>query len=141
MKDAIEDEDRSKNIMVFGLAEDDGEQLDDKVSNVFMSLGEKPRSAAVRVGRRSEEGTGCRPVKVVLASSTAVRQLLLKARLLRRVEQLKAVYLCPDRSPQERECQRKLVLELKEKSNKQVDQHHYIKGGKVMSVAKTAING
>ena len=100
-------------------------------------MGEKPRSAAVRVGRRSGEGTGCRPVKVVLASSTAVRQLLLKAKHLRQVQQLKTVYLCPDRSPQEREFQRQLVLELKEKSRKQLDHHHYIKGGKVMSEAKT----
>ena len=93
VKDVIKNEDRSKNLMVFGLAEEDGEQLDGKLSSVFMELGEKPRVEAVRIGRRPEAGTACRsvkvtlvkvtPVKVTLASSTAVQQIMSKARTLK----------------------------------------------------------
>ncbi len=136
VKDVFEDDDRSKNIMVFGLTEEDGEQLDDRISSVFLELGEKPRSTAVRIGRRPGEATGCRPVKVALDSSTAVRQLLIKAKQLRQVASLKSVYLCPDRRPEERALQRELINELKKKSSEQTDHHHYIKGGKVVSEKK-----
>ena len=137
VKDVFEDEDRSKNIMVFGLAEEDGEQLEDTIISVFSELGEKPKCPAVRVGKSPVAGIGCRPVKVTLASSTAVRQLLMKARLLRQVERLKSVYLCPDRSPEERASRRQLILDLKKKTSEQPEHRHYIKCGKVVSEPKT----
>ena len=113
------------------------EQLDSKVGNLFLELGEKPRSTAVRVGKRSVAATGCRPVKVTLASSTAVRQLLINAKQLRQVVKLKSVYLSPDRTPEERVLQRELIKELKTKNSEQSDHHHYIKGGKIVSEKKT----
>ena len=137
LKDVIKDEDRSKNLMVFGLAEEEGEQLDDKVSRVFMELGEKPRVAAVRVGKLPETGTGSRPVKVTLASSTAVQQIMFKARHLRQVERLKMVYVSPDRSPAERSARRLLVVERKKRAEREPQRNHYIKGGEVCSVDKT----
>lgn len=138
VQDVIKDGDRSKNLLVFGLAEKDGEQLDEMISDVFMELGEKPRVAAIRLGRKSPGvGTSCRPVKVTLASSTAVRQILTKTRNLRQLERLKAVYVSPDRSPVERAARRQLVLELKKKIAEQSDRKHYIKGGKVCSEDKT----
>ena len=133
VKDVIEDEDRSKNIMVFGLAEDDGEQLDERISGIFLELGEKPRVAAMRVGKRPEAGGASRPVKVTLTSSTAVRQILTKTRNLRQLERLKSVYVTPDRSPAERTARRLLVAELKMKISEQPRRSHYIKGGKVCS--------
>ena len=137
LKDVIKDEDRSKNLMVFGLAEEVGEQLDDKVSRVFMELGEKPRVTAVRVGKLPETGTSSRPVKVTLASSTAVQQIMFKARHLRQVERLKMVYVSPDRSPAERSARRLLVVERKKRAEREPQRSHYIKGGEVCSVDKT----
>lgn len=138
VQDVIKDGDRSKNLLVFGLAEKDGEQLDEMISDVFMELGEKPRVAAIRLGRKGPGvGTSCRPVKVTLASSTAVRQILTKTRNLRQLERLKAVYVSPDRSPVERAARRQLVLELKKKIAEQSDRKHYIKNGKVCSEDKT----
>ena len=137
VQDAIKEEDRNKNLMVFGLAEEDGEKLDKKISDVFMELGEKPRVAAIRVGRSPGVGTSCRPIKVTLASSTEVRQILAKSSNLRQMERLKAVYVSPDRSPVERAARRQLVLELKKKTAEQTDHKHYIKGGKVCSEDKT----
>ena len=49
VREVFEDEDRSKNIMVFGLVEEAGEKLDDKISGIFLELEEKPRSEAVRL--------------------------------------------------------------------------------------------
>ena len=137
VKDVIKDEDRSKNLMVFGLADEDGEQLDGKLSSVFMELGEKPRVEAVRIGRRSEAGTGCRPVKVTLASSTAVQQIMSKARTLKQLEKWKSVYVSPDRSPAERSARRLLVEERKKRTAEEPGRNHFIKGGKVCSVDKT----
>ena len=135
VKDVIKEEDRSKSLMVFGLAEEEGEQLDDKISSVFLELGEKPRVAAVRLGKRPEAGS--RPVKVTLASSTAVQQIMSKARHLRQVERLKAVYVSPDRSPAERSARRLLVEERKKRAEDEPGRNHFIKGGKVCSVEKT----
>ena len=137
MKDIIKDEDRSKNLMVFGLTEEDGEQLNEKICDVFVEIGEKPQLAAVRIGRRPEGGTGCRPVKVTLTSSTAVQQILTRARLLKQQERLKDVYVSPDRSPEERSARRLLVEERKKKAAEEPERKHFIKGGKVCSVDKT----
>ena len=139
VKDVITNEDRSKNLMVFGLAEEDGEQLDEKISNVFLEIGEKPQLAAVRLRRRSEEknGTLCRPVKVTLSSSTAVQQILSRARLLKQTEKLKMVYVSPDRTPEERSARRLLVEERKTKQREDTTRNFFIKGGKVCSESNT----
>ena len=42
VKDVVAEEDRSRNLMIFGLAEDKEEQLHDKVGNVLLEIGEKP---------------------------------------------------------------------------------------------------
>jgi len=137
VKDVIKDEDRSKNLMVFGLTEEDGEQLNEKICDVFVEIGEKPQLVAVRIGRRQEGGTGCRPVKVTLTSSTAVQQILTRARLLKQQERLKDVYVSPDRSPEERSARRLLVEERKKRAEDEPGRNHFIKGGKVCSVEKT----
>ena len=64
--------------------------VNEKIGNVFVELGEKLRLAAVRIGRRPEVDTACRPVKVTLPSSTAVQQILTRARLLKQQERLKS---------------------------------------------------
>ena len=51
VKSAIAEEDRTKNIMIFGLQEDKGEKLESKINGVFQELGEKPKLTASRVGR------------------------------------------------------------------------------------------
>ena len=133
----MKDEDRSKNVMVFGLVEEDGEQLNEKVSDVFVEIGEKPPLAAIRIGKRPEAGTSCRPVKVTLPSSTAVQQILSRAKLLKQQERLKSVYVSPDRSSAERSARRLLVDERKKRAEEEPERVHFIKGGKVCSVDKT----
>ena len=142
VKDAIVDDDRSKNIIVFGLDEEDGECLQERITDVLQELGEKPRADATRFGRMDKDREGKfmpRPVKVTVANSTSARQILLKSKNLRMVQRFKSVYLSPDRSSEERATQKKLVSELKKLIKEQPGLYHYIRGGTVCSTAKSAV--
>lgn len=144
VQDAIVDEDRSRNFMVFGLKEEDGERVNEKISDMLQELGVKPRVEAVRVGRRSsgtDPGIVSRPVKVKVASSTTVRQILMKAKDLRQITKFTSVYVCPDRTLDERAAQKKLILDLKRISKEQPGLHHFIRGGKLCSTEKTGGGG
>ena len=56
LKEVIKEEDRSRNIMVFGLAEKENELLCDEVSEVFQAVGERPSIVEVsRVGVKKTE--------------------------------------------------------------------------------------
>ena len=50
VKNAIEEDDRSKNLIVFGLDESEDERIDSKVSALLLEIGEKPRVSASRIG-------------------------------------------------------------------------------------------
>ena len=81
MKNVIEEEKRSKNLIVFGLDESKDERIDGKVSALFLQIGEKPRVSVSRIGMKKTD-TVCnhvRPVKVALTNSTATRQILTKS--------------------------------------------------------------
>ena len=137
-KDVVEEEDRSRNLMVFGLREEpDEERLTDKVCQLFQQLGEKPRVEATRVGNRA---TGkSRPVKVTLSSSTIAHQILRKASNLRNVEHLKSGFISQDRTVEQRTVHRELVLDLKKRSAREPDKRHFIRAGKVCSTFKLGI--
>ena len=107
VQEAVIDDDRSKNVVVFGLAEEDSENLDGKIVSLFEEIEEKPSFEAVRVGKVSEDQI--RPVKVSLRNCETVRQLLLKAKELKTITAYRKVYISPDRSPEERIKHRQLV--------------------------------
>ena len=67
VQSVVNEEDRSKNLLIFGLSELSGEQLGERVDSVFQALGEKPRSEAVRMGKTSAGRGKPRPVKVTLS--------------------------------------------------------------------------
>ena len=134
VKSAIREDDRSKNVMIFGLAETENEQISNKVADLFDELGENTRVSASRVGvKKSGSTPGHRPVKCTLTSSTAVHQILLESRQLKLLDTYKSVFICPDRTPEERAARRALVAELKAANTKQPNHKHYIKYGKVHS--------
>ena len=109
----VEEEDRSKNLMLFGLKEELNETLLNKVGEVFVSVGEKPSFLALRVGKKS--ASKARPVKVTLTGNSSVNQILMKARRLRTVEAYKSVFLSPDRSPDAAYLAQTINLRLKAK--------------------------
>ena len=90
-----------------------------------------------RVGTKREEAT--RPVKFSLSSSDMVTQVLRKARLLRSKEGYKPVYICPDRTVEERMAYRKLTEALIEKRKAGPDKLYIIKNNKIVSSAKDSL--
>ena len=132
-KTIVEEEDRSKHVMVFGLPESSTEPLADVATEIFQELGEKPKVVSVcRLG--SVKPGIVRPVKVALRSHSDCSQVLWKSRNLRMVDKYKNVFLAPDRSPDEREKHKELVNKLKEKRLKEPQKRHYIRSGNICSV-------
>ena len=139
VKSALKEEDRSRNLVVFGLVEEEKELLENVVGELLSDLGEKPRVSASRIGVKSNESltkSVCRPVKLTLSNSSVAHQILLKAKTLKDTPKYKSVYICPDRSPEERAARRALVTKLKEANVKQPGMTHFIRNGKVHSVEK-----
>ncbi len=74
MRDVVSEEDRSKNMVIFGLVDENGEEITEKVSQLFQILGEKPNLEAHRIGLKSKKNP--RPVKVSVSDSNIVLQIL-----------------------------------------------------------------
>ena len=70
VKSVVTEEDRSKNLIVYGLKEEQDELLPEAISEILSEIGEKPRFDVVRIGVK-RPGPSTRPVKVSLPSSTA----------------------------------------------------------------------
>ena len=60
----------------------------------------------------------------------------MKAKQLKQIDRLKSVFICPDRSVEERAVQKQLVLDLKKTTAEQPDLQHFIRDGKIYSVEK-----
>ena len=133
VREAVKEEDRSRNVMVFGLEEESGEDLEEKIAGVMGDLGEKPQLLSCkRLGAAASETK--KPVKVTLRSSDAVRQVLSNASKLKKVPERKSVYLCPDRTPEEREFYSKLNLEMKQKIKQNPQQYFFIRNRTICQV-------
>ena len=137
VRDIVEEEDRSRSLMVFGLAEKSDAQLCDQVSQVFEEIGEKPRIEASRLGNLDSCKSGkARPVKVTLHNAATVNVILRKAKILSQSARYSSVFIAADRSPAQRAKYRQLVLEVKEKNKTEPKMRHFIRQGKVCSVLK-----
>ena len=125
----MSDEDRSRNVIIFGLNETDEENLTERVDRdeLFQQISLKPRYEAVRLGRKLAEKT--RPVRILLANSSILHQLFSKSNELRLSQQHKTVFIAPDRSSEEQARNHQLVLELKQKSREDLNKRYYIRSG------------
>jgi hypothetical protein len=100
VKDIVED--RSRNVIIFGLNESAGENLHAKVKEVFEELDEKPFFKAERVGNNITD----RPVKATMDSSLVVSNLPKKSKDLKSTD-FSNVCLKPDRTVEQRKKHRK----------------------------------
>ena len=130
VQEAVTDEDRSRNIVVFGLTDEATEDLDSKISSLFSDIEEKPSFEAVRIGEQLEETN--RPVKISLRNSETVHRILQKAKNLRKTATHKTVYVQPDRSPEERAKHRELVTEMRRRAREDPDNYYYIHSGSIL---------
>ena len=136
VKSVSEKEDRCKNVMIYGLEESPGEQLQDKVCQILSEIEEKPLIRdCCRVGFKKENNK--RPIKFSLSSSDMVSQILRKAKILRTKEGYRHVYISPDRTVDERRAFKKLWEQLQQKRKSETDKVHFIRNNKIVSLNKT----
>ena len=135
VKSAVSEEDRSRNIMIFGKEDAEDEDLSQTVSEIFEDLGEKPqliefrRVGTVKTGR-------CRPIKVKLSSNEAVAHVLRRSRALKCSVKNQSTYIVADRNREERDSFKKLVDQMKLKMEREPEMYHFIKEGQISSVKR-----
>ena len=133
VKKVVQDEESSKNVILFGVQESDHEEVESVVSRLFARIGEKPHvSECLRLGKKSDDGPP-RPIKVSLRSSETAMQLRFNRRCLKEDPETKRVYISPDRSREERELRKGLVKEMRERMRSDPSKYHYISGREVVS--------
>ena len=137
VKTVVAEEDRSRNLLVFGLPDDEEEQLEERISEVLETVGQKPKIEVERLGKK-KTSTSTRPVKVRLSSSLIVHQILDNARKLRLSAKFKTVFLSPDRSIEERKVRKELITDMKAKALAEPDKKFYIKEGQIYSFNRNA---
>ena len=74
-QNVVQEEDRSRNLMIFGLPEENSEDLNATVSKIFTEIGDRPRIDACRLGKKIPANSA-RPAKVTATSSAVVAQIL-----------------------------------------------------------------
>jgi hypothetical protein len=141
VKNVTESEDRSRNVVVFGLPEEQEENLDSKVNLLLEQLDEKPLvTDCRRIGQKSQHKPGAgvsRPIRFKVKSSETVYQILRKAKQLMNTEGNKRVFISPDRTIEERVSRQKLVKVLKEKRSADPNKHFIIRKGEVVCLSET----
>ncbi len=135
VRSAVEDEDRSRNFVIFRKKEDTDEDVSRTVAGILDDINEKPMIVECRRIGKIEHGKD-RPIKVKLTSSDAVSHVLSKAKYLKKSSGNKGTFLAPDRSPEERKVHSTLVGQLKTEMKTNPDRYHFIRGGQIISVEK-----
>ena len=101
MKSAVDRDDRKKNVIIYGVSETEGEVVANKVEEVLSQLNEKSMiKDCCRIGFKKPEAV--RPIKFTVNSSDMAMQILHKSFVLRSKEDFRSVYVCPDRTDEER---------------------------------------
>jgi hypothetical protein len=125
-------EEMSKNAIVYGLVETEHEKLLEKVEEVLAEIGEKPKlTNCTRVGTKREKVV--RPVKITLNSVDHVNQILRNAKLLHTKVGYSGIYICPDRSVEQRKADKRLWEQLKAKRKQEPGKDHRIRNGGIVS--------
>jgi len=138
VKSAVVEEDKSKNVMIFGKEELPDEDVSATVIEIFQDANVKPRVVeCLRVGSLGKIGKP-RPIKVKLYSADAVFNILSSAKKLKSSSRNSGTYIAPDRTLEEQATHKKLVEKMKVLMTKDSSKYHYIKGGAIRSVLKTA---
>ena len=127
-------EDRSCNLMIFGLPEESGQKkVEDSVRGVMDSLNEKPViSKCSRVGSTAEGKV--RPVVVSLNSRETLISLLKKARELKTTTAYSQVFLETDRTLAQRVERKRTLKTLSELRRSQPEARFVIRGGAIQCV-------
>ena len=151
VKDAVravnEEEERSRNLIIYGVKEGEEGGWDEVYSSeIEQEMVKSVYEATVtdvsfpdtvnvyRLGKKVPEKT--RPIKVEFKSSSDVDIILKNAHKLRKNDDLKSVYLSPDRTKEQRAAHSKLVKQMKEMISRDNSKHYFIRDNKVNSADK-----
>ena len=133
VKTVSKEEDRSKEIVVFGVEEKQGESVNSVVNQILEQLEEKPQIKQCR--RIGLKRTGAvRPIIFSVRSTDVVHQILKKAKRLRTTDEYKTIYISPNRTLEERAIRKQLVSELKVKRSGDPNSRYFIRKGEVVKV-------
>ena len=114
IKKVSTEEERSCNLIVYGLEETADENTEDAVLAVIQHTDEKPKLVGCRrLGERS--GEKARPIRVTFHTREMVRCVLANSAKLKEVDGYSRVYLSPDLTLEQRQERKKLLGVLKEK--------------------------
>ena len=140
VKKASDREDRSRNLIIYGISETTNESVQDCVGSVLAQINEKPVvTDCCRLGNGEASRGKARPIKFTLSSKDLALQVLRRAKLLRTAEGYNGVYICPDRTLEERRGFKKLIDEVTRKRAAEPDFVHVIRNNKVVSSARDSV--
>ena len=133
VKKVTTEEDRSCNVILFGVPEEHEEKLDSKVNVLLEQLEEKPQILnCCRIGEKKPDSA--RPVRFRVKTSAIVHGILRKAKQLKDLEGYQKIFISPDRTVQERVEQKKLIGQLKDKRQSDLSKHFVIRRGEIVCV-------
>jgi len=137
VKKVSEIEERTKNIVIYGIQETEDIPLEDTIGGILKSTEVEEELNVRSFDRVGTLKTGStRPVRITLNSNTEVNRILKNSKNLRNKEGFNKIYICPDRSVEERRAYKKLVEELKKTKIAMPDKVHYIRNNKIVSADK-----
>ena len=133
VKTITKEEDRTKEVVVFGVEEETDECVSTKVSGILEQLDEKPRITGCRkIGQRTTGKGKKRPIIFSVKSTDIVYQILRKSKRLKDLEGYKTVYISPNRTQDERISRQKLVNELKARRSSDPSGRYFIRKGEIV---------
>ena len=131
VKQVAEKEERCRNVVIYGVAEEENQPLETRVGAIFQHVGQKPRIVeCCRLGRVQDDAT--RPVKVTLSSSAIVTELLRNSKMLKNADGCQKIFVCPDRTVEQRKAQKGLLEQLRQMRTENPSAKYRIKNGKVI---------
>ena len=121
VKAITKEEDRTKEVVVFGVEEETDECVTTKVSSILEQLDEKPRiTGCRRIGQRATGESKKRPI------------ILRKSKRLKDIDGYKIVYISPNRTQEEQISRQKLVNELKARRLSDPSGRYFIRKGVIV---------
>ena len=141
IKAVNEEEERSSNFILYGVEEDDKNDIKvDPHPGLIYDIKKQIDCTEIRVAKHTRIGLKTegkvRPIKVELHSSTDVASILSNAHKLKESDEFKMVYIAPDRTAEQRVAHNKLVTRMKEMIRQDSSKHYYIKNDKIESTDK-----
>ena len=131
VKKIAKEDDRSKEVVIFGVDEETGECPAYKVAGIQEQLEEKPLiSGCRRIGQRVTGAT--RPLNFSVKSTDIVHQILRKAKRLKDIDGFRTVNISPNRTLDERINRKKLVVELKKRRSEYPNSRYFIRKGEIV---------